>query len=269
MYAPTLEDDVIGAAESGQVPGIPVLGQEVPKLGDIHLVAHEDGKAQAAGHGESVPALHGDPNRRMRFLVGLGDQVDVMELVELALVREGFLAPGLEDDFQGLGEAAAAFGVVDVVPLVGLQERTAADTEDEPALADMVNDCGFFGDAEGVGQGKDLDGQTDLDPFGPCCDGAGPNKRGSHDSALGPEVGLPDPEGVQPQVLRGPDHLEPLPERLGLVAVLTDGEHGEDAEVHGWPAFPVGLVNQWMAPCGAAELETNLPQAPQFSACGF
>ena len=60
----------------------------------------------------------------------------------------------------------------------------------------MVDNGGFLGDAERVGQGEDLDGEADLDALGLGGDGGGADEGRGHDGAFRAEVGLADPKSV-------------------------------------------------------------------------
>src|SRR6266571_2860207 len=59
--------------------------------------------------------------------------------------------------FQGFGEALAAFRVGDAVILIGAHDAAAADAVDQPAVADLVDRRGLFGEAQRVGQRQHLE----------------------------------------------------------------------------------------------------------------
>ena len=50
-----------------------------------------------------------DPNRWMRILVWPRPHVDVFIMIELAVMVEQVIGPGLQDDIEGLFEARPAF----------------------------------------------------------------------------------------------------------------------------------------------------------------
>ena len=204
---------------------------------DVHLVANEDREAELAGEGERLPALDRDADRRVRLLVRLGHELHVAEPVVLALVREALLGPGLENDLQRLEKERPALRVVDVVPLVGFQERAAADAEDQTALAEVVDDRRLFGHAQGVGERQDLHRQADPDAPGARGDGARADERRGEHRALRPEMRFAEPEGVERRIVGHLHQAEPLLKDLRLGRAFARAEHREDAEVHEAPTI--------------------------------
>ena len=89
----------------------------------------------------------------MRLLVRLGRDADIFELVIAALVRERLLCPAELDDVENLPKTIATFGVWDAIGGIRTCETAAADAENEPTVADLVDRGGLFRQAQGVAQG--------------------------------------------------------------------------------------------------------------------
>ncbi len=138
---------------------------------------HHDGVAELADGGESVGAVGGDADRRMRPLERLGREAHVLAGEELALVGERSLGPGALDERQRLGKARLALGVGDAVGVVGARQAAAADAEDEAAAADLIDGRRLLGHAHGMPERQDLDGSADADAAGAGGDGAGDGER--------------------------------------------------------------------------------------------
>ena len=116
---------------------------------------------------------------RMRLLHRLGDDVDLADLVELALVLK-WSGPGLQDDLQRLFEALAAFFRVNP-PVVKLLELIPpAYTKEQPAFRHDIDGGKILGDDHRVVERQHHHGCADLDPLGNgrcvgrhCVDGGG------------------------------------------------------------------------------------------------
>src|SRR5262249_52786563 len=96
----------------------------------------------------------------------------------------------------------------------------------------MIDNGGFFRHAERIGQRQHLYCQANPYAFGTSRHSTGRDERGSEDSALRPEMRLPQPEGVETQVFSHLPELKPFLERVELRCTFTCAEHGEEAEVH-------------------------------------
>src|SRR5205807_4313953 len=91
---------------------------------------------------------------------------DVVIFVELAVEREPAVRPRALEHFQYLGEALAALGVWDAVGLVGAGKAAAADAENQPPLADVVERRDLLGKPQRMAQGQHLHGNADVDALG-------------------------------------------------------------------------------------------------------
>src|SRR5260221_11362271 len=124
--------------------------------------AGEHRVAEGADRRESIGGAGGDADRRQRLLIGLRRAGDVVEIVELAGIGKPRLGPRGFDDIEDLGEAVAAFAIRHLIGVVGADDAAASDTENQPALADLVNRRGLLGKAQRMAQWQDLHGDADL-----------------------------------------------------------------------------------------------------------
>src|SRR5215831_19203038 len=99
----------------------------------------------------------------MRLAVGLWHDADVFVIVVFAGEREPFLGPGSPDDFEYFGKALGALAIGNAVGLISTRETAAADPEDQPAMADMIDGGTVFRQAQRLAQRQNLDAGTDLD----------------------------------------------------------------------------------------------------------
>jgi hypothetical protein len=171
----------------------------------------------------------------MGFLVGLGDDVDVLVGEIAALVREAVLRPRLQDDLQLLEHAVAALAVRHAEALVGGGKPAASDAELEATVADVVHGGRLLGRAQGVGQGQHMHGRADLQAFGARGERGGDDEGGGQHGARGTEVDLGQPDRVEPVLLGGRGLGERLVEGLGLATARGAGTLVKDAELHGQP----------------------------------
>ena len=88
----------------------------------------------------------------MWLLVRLGHDTRIVKLKMSPFKGEGFLRPGAAHHFEGLGETLAAFAVRHAIVLVDPGEPAAADAEDQPALTDVVDRGGLFGQLKRVAE---------------------------------------------------------------------------------------------------------------------
>ena len=137
----------------------------------------EDRQAALADRGIGVRAGRGDADRRVRLLQRLRRHRDVLEVIVLAVVGEIRLRPRQLDDIQNFGEAVAAFRIGDAVILVGARQTAAADAEDQPSAADVIDRRRLLGEAQRMAQWQYLDGDADLDPLGARSDRGGNAER--------------------------------------------------------------------------------------------
>ena len=113
----------------------------------------------------------------MGLLVGPRRHHHVIHVVIMAVVVEAVVVPGLEDDFQGLGEPLAALVEGDAIALIRAGEAAAANAKVQPAPGDVIHGGGFFGQADGVGQGQHADAGAHADALGAGGDDAGHHQR--------------------------------------------------------------------------------------------
>ncbi len=139
---------VTGLRVGGAIRGD--IGRQLGQGAQPH--GSEDVVALRADARERIGAGRRHADGRMGPLIRLGHHTRIVELEMLAFKREGFLRPGATNDFERLGESLAAFGVWHAVVLVGSSKAAAADAEDQPAVADVVNRGGFFGQLQRVAQ---------------------------------------------------------------------------------------------------------------------
>ena len=100
----------------------------------------------------SRDALRGNPDRRMRLLIGPRPAVHVFEVIVLALEGEGAgLGPGLHDQIVRLVEAVVGFRRVRARGMI-FGADAAHETGDQPAAGDVVEHGEFFGDHERIVQ---------------------------------------------------------------------------------------------------------------------
>src|SRR5580704_1558340 len=102
----------------------------------------------------------------MRLLHRPGHQGEILEAVIAAVMRKGGFSPRLLDALQALGEAVLALLVGDAIGVVGARKGAAADPENEPPAADLVDRRGLFGEAQRMAQWQDLHRGADLDMAG-------------------------------------------------------------------------------------------------------
>ena len=152
----------------------------------------ENGVAHAPGDGEGLGRGDTHPDGGMRLLKGLGFHAEVTELEELPLKREGFFRPGLLDDLQAFLEPAPTFAEGGVESLVHIWEGSPTDAVLQPSAAQLVQGCGFLGQAYRMAQRQALNGQPHAYLFRAGGDGGGnENGRGQHPARV--EVVLRQP----------------------------------------------------------------------------
>jgi len=108
----------------------------------------------------------------------------------------------------------------------------AADAEDQPALADLVDGGDLLGQPQRMAERQHLHGRADLHPFGALGDGRGQDQRRGQHRALGREMQLGQPHGVEPPALRRIDLLEGLLKGLRRARAGRALKLVEHAEFH-------------------------------------
>src|SRR5581483_6052600 len=227
------------------LPGVAGGGVGLPVRGDVGAQlldgAEPDGDEDRQPHGADrrvgVGAGGGDAHRRIRLLQRARHEREVAEGVELAFEGEALVAPRALENLQHLGEALAALRIGDAVALVGAREAAAADAEDQPSAADVVQRRHFLGEPHRVAQGQDLHGNADLEAACAGGDGAGEHEGGGGDGTFRGEVQLGQPHHVEPPALGGVDLLEGAGEGLRVALAGAPRKLVEDAELerHGHP----------------------------------
>src|SRR6516162_307243 len=134
---------------TGRFPGFaidPDIGQDFVERAAPR--ANKDRVTLPAGRDERVFAIGSDPDRRVRFMVGLWYDADIFVIVEFAGERKRFLRPGAFDDFEHFGKTLRTLAIRDAVGLVSAREAAASDAKDQPSMADVIDGCGVFGEPQ-------------------------------------------------------------------------------------------------------------------------
>src|SRR5215471_1396009 len=182
---------------------------------------HKDRITLLGSGNERILAIGCNPDRRMRLAVGLWHDADVFVIVVFAGEGEPFLGPGSPDDFEYFGKALGALAIGNAVSLIGAREATAADPEDQPAMADMINGGAVFRQAQRLAQWQNLHAGTDLDVFGAGSDRARDRHRHRTDRTLGRHMDFRQPDRVEAPALCGVDLVEGGGECFGLGLART------------------------------------------------
>src|SRR6266849_4500364 len=164
--------------------------------------------AELGDRREGVGAVGRDADLRPGLLIGFRRQLDVVEAVILAFVRKAVPGPRLLQDFERLGKALAALAIGHAIGLVGARKSAPPDPEDEPAMADLIDRRGLFGEPQRVAQRQDLNRGADLHALGACGDRAGQGQRGGAHRAFRRDMDLGQPHRIETPALGGIDLLE-------------------------------------------------------------
>ena len=149
------------------------------------------------------------------------------------MVGEGFGPPGQAEDLDPLLDERGSVFPRDAEGLELLDAVAQADTEDQPAAGDRVDDGGVLGDAQRVMQGKQQHPRADVDAAGAGGNGGGRREqRGA--VAVIEEVMLGEPDVIVAHRLGGSGLIEDLAvdlrprpaEAAGVRAVEDDAEAG-------------------------------------------
>ena len=129
---------------------------------------------------KSVPGSGGNPHRRMRPLIRLGQHAQVVKPEKLPLIGKPLLRPRLEDDFQGFLKARPAFGVGDSVAVIRAGETAAAHAELQPPPAYLIHSSRFLGQSYRMAQGQYAHPGANPHPLRPPGNGRGHHQRHRH-----------------------------------------------------------------------------------------
>ena len=169
--------------------------------------------------------------RRMGLLDGLGQNPDIVDVGEIAVVGKCLLGPCLDDDVDGLLEAVAAGVDIDANAFKLLALVAGADTKIEPTATDDVQHRDFFCHQNRIVQGQDNYGGADAYVGGSPGYGAqeGPDSR---EQAMTREAVLAQPGFVDAGLIRECDLLQSVVQCLFLGKVLVVRDDGKDSELH-------------------------------------
>ncbi len=185
-----------------------------------------------ADRGIGIDAGGGNADRRVRLLARFWHQCHLVVGEIFSPEREALLGPGPFDDLQRLGETLATFLIGNAVGLIGAGKPATSDTEDEPSVADLVDGGGFLGEPQRMAERQHLDCGADLHPARALGNGGGEDQgRGQH-RAIGHEMQLRKPHGVEPPRLGGVDQRKGLREGLLFAGVPGLLKLVEQAEFH-------------------------------------
>src|SRR6516164_6255362 len=173
------------------------------------------------GSNKRILAIGCDADRRMRLAVGLWHDADVFVIVVFSGEREPFLGPGSLDDFEHFGKAFRALAIGNAVGFVRARKAAAADPENQPAMADMIDGGAVFGQPQRLAQWQNLDAGTDLDVLGTGGDRARDRHRDRTDRPFGRHVDLGQPDSVETPALGGINLIKGGGERLSLGLART------------------------------------------------
>ena len=185
-------------------------------LGVGGVRVHEDRVALLAGPVERVVGAGGDPEGRRGLLLGLGQHLDLVEVVVVAVPGDALVAPGFEHDLDAFAEAGVGLfdGHIEGAEL-GLVEAAPGAPIDAPA-GEHVEQRDFLGDAQRVIERGEGDGGADADVLGAVGDVHAHQMHGGAD-AVGVEVVLGEPDAVVAGLVHDVDALE---------GALVDGGQG-------------------------------------------
>ena len=111
---------------------------------------------------EGASRRGGHAHRRMGLLHGLRHHQRVSHLVKFSGKGKFLAGPGHAQDLQSLLEAPLAFGVVDIIALIGTHEAAAADAKVKASAAQLVDGGGFLGNSERIIQRQNIHRQTNA-----------------------------------------------------------------------------------------------------------
>jgi len=97
----------------------------------------------------------------------------ILEAPVMPAVRRYRLHPCQLDNVEAFGETILALLVRNAVGVVGARKGAAADAEDKPAAADLVDRRGLLSQPQRMTQRQNLDRRTNPDPLRARSDSAG------------------------------------------------------------------------------------------------
>ena len=177
------------------------------------------------------------------LLVGLRHHRDVLEAVVGAFIRKARLGPRALENVENFAKAVAALRVGDAVGFIGLRHPAAADPEDQPSVAQLIDRRGFLGQPQRMAQRQDLDRDADLDAARARGDRAGDAERRRQHRAPRLEVEFGEPYHIEPPAFRGVDLLERLVEGVALGSIRERRKLVKHAEFHDPASIAASLVS--------------------------
>src|SRR5262249_21632136 len=132
----------------------------------------------------------------------------IFVIVVFAGERELFLGPGALDYFEDFSKALRALAIGNAVGLVGPRKTAAADAENQPSMANVIDGRGVFGPTQWLEQRHEPKRRADLDVLGAGGNRAGDRHRHRAHRTLGRHVNFGQPDGVETPALGGVDLLE-------------------------------------------------------------
>src|SRR5205085_4829875 len=173
-----------------------------------------------------------DTDLRQWLLIRSWNTGDVVKAVKFAGIGKTRLGPGPLDDVEDLGEAVAALLIGHLVGVIGADDATAPDAEDQPTMADLVDRRGLLGKAQRVAERQHLHGDADLHSTGAGGDRAGDRERRRQISALRREMDFGQPHDVEAPTLGGVDLRHRLVKHLRLAAARHRRKLVKHAKFH-------------------------------------
>src|SRR5271166_6705684 len=171
----------------------------------------------------------------MRLREGPWPQHRHLEVPEPAVMLELFAAPGLEHDRLGLLEARLSLGVVEAVALiiVDVIRGAAPQSDDQPSLADMVDQRELLGHADRMMQRHLGDREADPDSLRRYRQRGGKTHR-IDISADAIEMMFGQPDHLEAQLVSEPRLAQGLVDHLTIVRGIAAFRKQEVAELHAW-----------------------------------
>ncbi len=153
-------------------------------------------------------------------------------MVVAAVEAEFVLCPGTLQYLEHLDKPLAAFRIRHAIRLVHARKATASNTENQPAVADLIHRRGFLGKLQRVAKRQDLHRGADLHPLGARGDRGGDHQRRGKHRAFRRGMQLGQPHHVQAIAFGSIYLLEGVGERLFLGLPRHSLKLMEHAEFH-------------------------------------
>ena len=189
--------------------------------------------ALLGGHLHAGRPGAGDPDRRVRLLQRLGDDVAGRHLDVLALEPgEGLLDHAADRDLEGLLPLRPLVGGIDVESAEFTDRGGFSGAEFDPPVGDQVQGGDAFGDPGGViDRGRQVhDAESQPDVLGPLAGRGQEHLRRGGVTVLLEEVVLGEPDGGEARLVGGLDLIEALLQHDLLVVGLPGPRQGELVE---------------------------------------